>query len=338
MLDTFLEPLAAGQHLSESESTACLSTIFDSECAQSEIEQLLSALHTKGESTDEIVGFAKAMRAKMTPVTLNKDAIDLCGTGGSGKSRFNVSTAAAFVLASMGISVAKHGNRGSKQPNGSFDFLEALGLPIELSSAQCETAFSKTNLCFLFARMFHPAMGKVAPARKALGHRTIFNLLGPLCNPAGVTHQIIGCADEAIAKKLAPAIQRLGSKRVILVVGHNGLDELSTTGTSKLIDVRETAISESMFDPAELGLSAQEPEAISGLSGAENAALFKSVFQAGDVSHPIATIVALNAGLAAYCVGNSLTIADGVMLAQTAIRSKVAWAKFEDYRNSVSAL
>lgn len=335
MLREFINTLKSGNNLSEAQSVECLSTIFESDCAQLDIEALLTALHKKGETTDEIVGFAKAMRAKMTPVNIEKKAIDVCGTGGSGKDRFNVSTAAAFVLAAMGIAVAKHGNRGSKKPNGSFDFLDALGLPIELNATQCEMAFSKTNLCFLFARIFHPAVGAVGPARKAVGHRTIFNLLGPLCNPASVSHQIIGCADEATAKKLAPAIQRLGSQRVILVIGHNGLDELSTTGPSKLIDVGKTNISDTVFDPAELGLTAQEPEAISGLSGAENAALFKTVFEAGDVSHPIATIVALNAGLAAYCVGDSPTIGDGVKQARNAIQTKAAWQKYIEYQQTV---
>ena len=325
------------RRLTEQESYDVLIEIFQGSADIEDIKQLLVILsQDKGETVDEIVGFARAMRDHMTQVHLKKPMLDLCGTGGSGQDRFNASTAAAFVLAAGGVPVAKHGNRGSKKPNGSFDFLEALGIPFEHTADQCAALFDQTNLCFLFARQFHPAMKYVAPARQAVGHRTLFNLLGPLCNPAGATHQILGTLSNEIANKLAQALMRLGTNRTLVIVGHNGLDELSLTGKSEYYEVKSNEIKPHLFIP-----ESNSADLLPVGNAIENAAQFLTVLQDKNALADLRQFIALNAAAGFYCMNRVEKINDGIKLANDLITSGEVYRFLETYKiqaNRISAI
>ncbi len=297
LIQTAISTIQNKQDLTITTAEEVLTEIFSENVPQEDITQLLSALYHKGESVTEIIGFAKAMRAAMIKVDLPKPIIDNCGTGGTGKSRFNVSTASSIVLGSMGIPVAKHGNRGSKAPNGSIDFVEALGIPIDLTPAQIQTYFNKNNLCFLFARAHHSKMKAVLESRKQLPHRTIFNLLGPLCNPASVTHQLIGTPSLEIAKKLAEAIQSLGTQSTWIVVGGNDTDELSPTHISQLFKITPAGITQDIFNPKDIGITADDTQ-LTGSTSQENAKKFIDLIQNRQIENPIIQHIALNVAAA----------------------------------------
>lgn len=320
MITPYIERIQSGQSLSVSEAEACLLHIFNHSIPDSDIVTLLQALSAKGEAVSELVGFSRAMRGSMLAVDLGPDVMDVCGTGGSGKDRFNVSTAAAFVLASLGVRVAKHGNRGSRQANGSFDFLEALDINFT-SIERSKACFDRFNLCFLFARQHHPAVAKVAAARKQLGGRSIFNLIGPLCNPASVDYQIIGATHPGTAEKLASAIAQLGIKRAYVIVGGNGSDELSISAPSRLIQVERLSVMEPYeFYPEPL-LGRIPASSETGGLAADNAALFQDILRHRDSNHAISKWISLNAGLAMHCANRAETISEGFDRAQYAIQS-----------------
>jgi anthranilate phosphoribosyltransferase len=331
MLRKYVEKLKFGEHLSQEESYNCLSEIFLGNCELGQIKELLLLLSEKGETVEEIVGFAIAMREKMLAVPINKNAIDICGTGGTDKDRFNVSTSISFILAASGVPVAKHGNRGSKKPNGSFDFLEALDIKYDFSVKEIIDIFDSTELCFLFARNHHMAVKHVAMARKELGRRTIFNMIGPLCNPAKVPFQIIGTVSESLAEKLAKAVQILGVKRAFIIVGGNGLDELSIDEDSIIYDVTEKNIDKSIFSPKSISYFSGEI-AIKGGEAKENADTFKKLFSKRDLNHPIMKMIILNAGAAMYCFGKVDSIKQGVELSIECVRDGRAWDKYLEYK------
>ncbi|MFT5170966.1 MAG: anthranilate phosphoribosyltransferase [Candidatus Marinamargulisbacteria bacterium] len=327
----YLSTLFAKDSLTEEQSQDCLTRIFSGEFEETQITSLLRLLREKGESVDEVVGFAKAMRSHMAKVFLPGQCIDLCGTGGSGKNRFNVSTAAAFVLATLGELVAKHGNRGSSKPNGSFDFLEKLGVAFEDNASRLTDLYAKTGMAFLFARNHHSAMRYVAPSRKALGGRTIFNLLGPLCNPASVRYQVIGTTSEPIAMLIAEAIQRLSVKKALIIVGGDGYDELSITKPSKILEVTQDNILRSSFDPGFIGASDQKAVAFGG-TATENASLFVDIMATGNTDHFVAKKIAVNVGAALYCLGRVSSIQEGYDRAMVIIASKKVWNKLDKYK------
>jgi anthranilate phosphoribosyltransferase len=296
--------------LSELTAKRLLTDILCGNVADTDISTFLAYLSTRTETVDEMVGFASAMRDHMIPVPLTFDyCLDLCGTGGSGKPRFNVSTAAAFILAAMGHHVAKHGNYGSYQSNGSFNFLDALGVSYNMTIDELQSQFNKTHLCFLLAKTFHPGMKYVAPARRALKRRTVFNLLGPLCNPASVTHQVIGTTSIENAHQLAAAFQRLGGNRAIIVVGGDGRDELSLTGTNRLFVVSQQHID--TFD----WISDVAVEITNFGNANENATLFTKLVKTGDTTHPIITYILANVGLSLFCIEKAGSITDGIQKA-----------------------
>ena len=301
-----------------------------------DIIKLLTLLKSKGESVNEITGFAKALQKASTPINLNKPSIDICGTGGSGKDRFNVSTASAFILAALGIPVSKHGNRGSTKANGSFDFLEALQVNFNHNAETLSKLFEKTNICFIFARLFHPSLAKIGPARKKFGSSSIFNYLGPLCNPSNPSYQIIGTHSKKIAIKLANAKQLLKTEKSLIITGHNELDELSTTGPSSIIEVTKNNIDTYEFNPSKLGIQTHNEKEISGNTATENAILFESLFEQRSIKHPIAQLICLNSAAALYCIGHAQTIEDGFKLAQTTLQSGKAWEHFLYYKTTVN--
>ncbi len=331
MLRPFLEQVKQGQDLALQEAYRCAELLLSESFAPEEIAAFLSALAQKGESLSEVVGFAQAMRAVMVPIDLPYPTLDVCGTGGSGKSRFNVSSAVAFVLAAAGVPVVKHGNRGSKLPNGSFDFIEALGIPIDLLPEQQIEVFEKFNLSFLFARQYHPAVAKVAKARQLVGGPTIFNLLGPLCNPAKVSHQLLGTPRLERAELLAKALQQLGIERAWVVAGEDGRDEVSLEARTQILEVNTDVdlILASSFDPATLQ---PHPSALTELEGGtavENAKLFVELIHSGNVEHPVMAWIALNAAAGMVVVGKALDIQSGYTLALELLRSKTVAAFFD---------
>ena len=252
------------------------------------------------------------------------------------KNRFNVSTASAFVCASMGIKVAKHGNRGSKKANGSFDFLEALNIPFGQDISSLERLIREDHLCFIFARNHHPQLAKVAHARKTIGKQTIFNLIGPLCNPGQLNYQVIGTTSEDTAYMLAEAKQRLGTKKTMIVVGANGLDELSTTGPSTLLSVTDNSIDKTIINPTAFGFSIRSESEIEGQSAQENATLFTELLQTNNTEHPISELILLNSGLASYCIGHSESLEEGISNARTALSSGQTTEFFNTYKRKIA--
>ena len=329
MLKKYIQSLELNRHLDTNTSKQCLLDILSGECSTEEIKQVLTLLAGKGETFEEILGFAQAMREKALKIKLPKPVLDNCGTGGTNKNRFNVSTASTFILAAGGVAIAKHGNRGSKQTNGSFDFLESLEINFDLTPEQIIDRFNKTDLAFLFARNHHLAMKYVAPARKELGRRTIFNLIGPLSNPACPEYQIIGTNNQATAKKIAQAIQQLGITKALIIVGANGIDELSTVSDSIIYEVTPQKIKETIFSPQDLNLKAQQTDIEGGLA-TQNAKLFKELFENKIINHPISELICLNAGAGFYCAGKTDSIKTGFELAQQLLQNGQAWQKYQE--------
>jgi len=304
--------------------------ILDGQVPEDDVVDLLVAIRERSETVEEIVGAARAMRARMNRVSLSKPAIDVCGTGGGVAERFNVSTASAFALAAIGIPVAKHGNRGSRLANGSFDFLEALGIPIDCDAEVVASVFRKTDLAFMFARQFHPAVGAVAGARKRAGGRTLFNLVGPLSNPASVPMQVLGTVSVELGEKLALASQCLGTQRTIVVVGDGERDELIPDGQSTIFDVTPERFIRYKVDAREW-----VPDALPALpvgGSVDNAALFQAWLNAPSDFPTLSHWIALNCSVALVLVGQAVTFREGYDRALELItQSIVVKLKVMDY-------
>ena len=244
MISAYIDKIKVGGSLQSDEAEQCLNTILEKDVPDQQIAELLIALSEKGETADEILGFSRALLTKSRPVPLPSDAIDSCGTGGSGLNRFNVSTTAAFVLAAGGVPVIKHGNKGSKRPNGSFDLLEKLGCEFDFEDDRLADIFAKTKVCFLFARTYHPVMKKIVTARQMANRRTIFNLSAPLCNPANPQYQILGTIDVEMGRQLAAVLRQLGRERFLIVIGEPGIDEISVAGPTHIFELTDGIIKE----------------------------------------------------------------------------------------------
>lgn len=272
----------------------------------------VTALRLKGETVDEIAGMAKAMREASLHVAVEvKPLLDTCGTGGSNRKVFNASTAAAFVAAGAGAKVAKHGNRAMTSRSGSADLLEALGAVVTLGPEQVAECIRRTGVGFMFAQTFHPAMKFAGPLRPQLGFRTVFNILGPLTNPAGATCHVLGAPDEALAEKLAHVLLRLGMRHALVVTGEDGLDDITVTGATTIFEVRGDAVTRSVITPFDLGLSVHRPEAIEGGDAQQNAELLRTVF-AGDGPLALRDLVCAQAGAGLYVAGLAASIRQGV--------------------------
>jgi len=336
-----LEKIKSGQHLTISESEKVLVALFEYDLSEDLIFDFLSALTDKGETANELVGFCLAMKKYMIKVPLPTPLLDVCGTGGSGKSRFNVSTASAFVLASAGVPVAKHGNRGSKNFNGSFDFLEALEIPFGQQVDQLLDIFQSTQLNFFFARTHHPTVSKVALARKRIAKPTIFNLIGPLCNPAPVTHQLLGTSSQGRAQLLTEAILQLGIHHALVVVGENGRDEISASGPTQIFEIKNKNIKTYTLLPDFLTTKVQDAD-LTGGDATQNAALFLNIIRTQAIDHPICEWLCLNAGAGFYLFGKAFSIEAGYQLSRSLIYSGQVSHYFDRYqlatlRNAQSA-
>ena len=331
MISKDIDKIKAGGSLQSDEAEQCLNTILEKDVPDQQIAELLIALSEKGESADEILGFSRALLARSKPVPLTSNAIDSCGTGGSGLNRFNVSTTAAFVLSAGGVPVIKHGNKGSKRPNGSFDLLEELGCEFDFEDGPLTDIFAKTNVCFLFARTYHSVMKKVVTARQMADRRTIFNLSAPLCNPANPQYQILGTIDVEMGRQLAEVLRQLGRARFLIVIGEPGIDEISISGPTHIFERAEDVTREYKITPSEFGITQRNYSVIPGGDSDENAEIFLSLLQ-NQTPEPILDLVCLNAGAAFYCFGRTDSIKDGFDLSKSLFARGLVQEKFLAYK------
>ncbi|MDD3799179.1 MAG: anthranilate phosphoribosyltransferase [Novosphingobium sp.] len=306
----------------EEEAERAFGAILDGGAPDDEIAAFLIALSDRGETASEIAGAARAMRARLIPVSAPANAIDVCGTGGDGHHTLNVSTAVSLVVAACDVPVAKHGNRAASSKAGAADTLEALGLDLDRAAETAEETLHDIGICFLFAAKHHPAMGRIMPIRKAIGRRTIFNLMGPLANPAGVRRQLVGIARPAYVPIYAEAILRLGTDHSLVVSGDEGLDELSLAGGSELAEVKDGQIAMRRVAPADAGLPNAPLEAIRGGDPAHNAAALRRLLQ-GEHG-PYRDAVLFNAAGALIVAGAAKDWRDGAEEAAEAIDKGLA--------------
>ena len=321
MMKFIIEKLLEDQDLNQSESKNVMLEIMSGEYDDAQISGFLIALRSKGAKSEEIAGFAEAMREKMTHIKCIDGAIDMCGTGGDSSGTFNVSTAASFVVAAAGVPVAKHGNRSMTSKSGSADVLEALGVNISLSIEDVSECIEKIGIGFMFAPSLHPAMKHAMGARKSLGVRTVFNVLGPLCNPAGVRRQLMGIYNGDLTEIVANVFKRLGSINAMIVHGDDGLDEISTTAKTKISHLQNTGeiISES-FSALEYGFSLASLEDLKGGSPELNAKIIQDILS-GNENGKKTDIVILNAAAGILVGGKVESINDGIDVARDMISS-----------------
>ncbi len=310
--------------LAEDEAEAAFGAMLDGAPSEQEIADFLVALSDRGETASEIAGAARAMRARLIPVAAPRNAIDVCGTGGDGHHTLNVSTAVALVVAACGVPVAKHGNRAASSKAGAADTLEALGLDLDRAMATAEETLADLGICFLFAGKHHPAMGRIMPIRKKLGRRTIFNLMGPLANPAGVKRQLVGIARPAYVPIYAEALARLGTEHSFVVSGDEGLDELSLAGGNEVAEVRGAEVRMKRVDAGEARLPRTPIDAIRGGNPAHNAAELRKLLL-GEPG-PYRDAVVFNAAGALIVAGEVETWAEGAEEAAEAIDKGLAKA------------
>jgi len=319
--------------LSEAEASEVMAEILDGRVSPAVIGALLTALSMKGETVDEIVGFARAMRAHANPVRVPPgDAaglVDTCGTGGDGLRTFNISTVAAFVAAGAGARVAKHGNRSISSHCGSADVLEGAGARVELSAEQAAQAIDTVGIGFLFAPLIHPAMRHAQPVRRELKMRTVFNILGPLTNPAGASAQVLGVFERALTPLLAEALLRLGVRRAFVVHGADGLDEITTTAETHAAEVTQGRVVERTLTPEEFGVPRARPEDLRAADRDANVAALRAVL-AGEHG-PRRDIVVVNAAAALVAAGIAAGFREGVEMARASVDSGSARRKLEQF-------
>jgi anthranilate phosphoribosyltransferase len=323
MFSELIDKLQRRQDLTRDEAAAAMDAIMEGRAQPAQIAGLLIGLSMKGERPAEIVGLAQTMRNRATRLSRNHAPVfDTCGTGGDRAHTFNVSTVAALVLAACGVRVAKHGNRSVSSKCGSADLFEALGVHIGAEPAVVERCLDDAGIAFLFAPTFHPSMRHAAQTRKDLGVRTAFNLLGPLTNPAGASRQLVGVPRPELTELVARSLALLGSERAWVVHGADGLDEISTTGYTKVSEWRDGAVNTFYVHPGDFGVPKASPEELRGGDAAENAAIARAIL-AGDTG-PRRDIVLLNAAAALLIAGRVASIAEGVLEAARALDSGAA--------------
>jgi anthranilate phosphoribosyltransferase len=326
-----LSRIIAGEHLTESETESLFGSLMDGRFSDPIKAAILVGLAAKGETADEVAGAARAMRRRVISIpTRRKRVVDTCGTGGDGASSFNISTAAAIVAATAGVPVAKHGNRSVSSRSGSADVLEALGVSLQATPEMAARSLDRIGIAFLFAPKLHPAMKEVASVRRDLGVRTIFNILGPLTNPAGARRQVLGVFEERLVELVARVLVNLGCDHALVVRGRDGLDELTTVDETVVAEVEDGQVDCFVVSPEQFGMKRVTPEALRGGEPAENAALMEEVL-AGRKG-PLLDITALNAGAALYVGGRSDSLEAGVDEALSILRSGAGSGMLEQMR------
>ena len=327
MIRETIDVLVQGKDLSQKEAAQAMNEIMEGEATPAQIAAFITALRIKGETVDEITGMATTMRDKSLKVATDGYLVDTCGTGGDGQGTINVSTAAALVAAAAGVKVAKHGNRSASGGPGSADVLEAHGVKIDLSPEGVKRCLEEVGIGFMFAPVFHPAMRHAAGPRREIGIRTVFNILGPLTNPAGAHAQLLGVADRAVADKMAQALGRLGTQRAMVVHGEEGLDEISVSSPTRIWELDKGDVRSYIVTPEDAGLSRSSLAGIQGGSVERNAELLKGALR-GDEG-PIQDIVLLNTAAALVVGSHAQDLKEGVELARNAVASGAALEKLE---------
>ncbi|MQG73542.1 MAG: anthranilate phosphoribosyltransferase [SAR202 cluster bacterium] len=325
MIRECIEAIVSGRDLDSDEAATAMSEIMKGQATPAQTGALLTGLRIKGESVDEIVGMARVMRRNALKLDISGTLIDTCGTGGDGHGTFNISTAAALIVASAGVRVAKHGNRAASSICGSADVLEASGVFVELGPDKVEKCVNEVGIGFMFAPIFHPAMRHAALPRREIGIRTVFNILGPLSNPAGAQYQVLGVAQKELGPKLADVLARLGTRRTLVVHGDDGMDEFTPTGTSYVWDVNERSITFYTIGQDETGLSPVTLEDLRGGSPTENSETLKRVLQ-GEQG-PLSDAAALNASAALLAIGRVADIRAGITEAHRLLSAGEPWKK-----------
>ncbi len=315
------------RHLSEEEAASVMREIMEGQATEAQFGAFVTALRLRGENVDEITGMAKVMREKALHVHVDRrPLLDTCGTGGSSRKVFNASTAAAFVAAAAGATVAKHGNRAMTSQSGAADLLEALGAQIALTPEQVAAVIEQTGVGFMFAPAFHPAMKFAGPLRPQIGIRTVFNILGPLTNPAGANCHVMGAANPELAERLAHVLARLGMRHALVVAGSDGLDDVTVTGPTTAFEVRGNEVTARTITPAEMGLQAHPFEAIEGGTPQQNATILRHVLNA-EGPPAVRDLILANAAAGLYVSGLASNLRQGVDLARRAIDSGDAAAR-----------
>ncbi len=325
MIQEAISSVVSGHHLSAEEATQVMEEIMTGEATPAQFGAFVTALRLKGETPDEIAGMARVMREKALRVQSDGDLVDTCGTGGDGSHTINVSTIAAFVTAGAGLKVAKHGNRAITSACGSADVMEAAGVKVDLGPEAVEQCIRDVGIGFMFAPTFHPAMRHAGPPRREIGIRTVFNILGPLTNPAGARSQVLGVADGALGEKMAMVLLRLGCQHALVVHGEDGLDEISITSPSQIWELKDGNIYNFTVTPEDMGLSRAAASDVQGSSIEDNLAAMNGVLS-GERG-PARDIVLLNAS-AALAAGNAVdNLKQGIMAASESIDSGKAMDK-----------
>ena len=327
MIKEAINTLVSGNPLSFEEASGVMEEIMSGEATPTQFGAFVTALRLKGETVSEITGLARTMRAKAVPVKTSGPVVDTCGTGGDGAGTFNISTAAAFVVAAAGLKVAKHGNRAMSSHCGSADVLEALRVKIDLNAGQVAQCLEEVGIGFMFAPLFHPAMKYAAAPRRELGIRTIFNILGPLTNPAGASAQMLGVADGSLVAKMAEVLKGLGCKHALVVHGEDGLDEITVSGITRVCELKDGAITSYSIRPQDFGLNEAAAESLKGGSAEENAVLLRRIL--GGALGPPRDAVVMNAAAALVAGDRVRTLKEGAELAQQLIDGGQAGARLE---------
>ena len=329
MIKEAIIKLTKKQDLTYAEAEAVMNEIMGGETTPVQTSAYLTALAMKGETIDEITASASGMRAHCVKLLHDMDVLEIVGTGGDGSNSFNISTTAAFVIAAGGVPVAKHGNRAASSRSGAADCLEALGVNITIPPEKSAELLEKLNFCFLFAQNYHIAMKYVAPVRKELGIRTVFNILGPLSNPAGANRELMGVYEEALVEPLAQVMSKLGVVRGMVVYGQDKLDEISMSAPTTVCEIKDNWFQSYVITPEQFGYERCDKDALVGGTPEENAAITRAILS-GEEKGPRQQAVCLNAGAALYIGGKAETLEAGVRLAENLIDSGAAQAKLSE--------
>ena len=330
MIKEAIIKLSKKQDLAYAEAEAVMDEIMSGQATPVQMSAYLTALALKGETIDEITASAAGMRAHCIKLLHNLDVLEIVGTGGDGSNSFNISTTSSLVIAAGGVPVAKHGNRAASSKSGAADVLEALGVKITLTPERSAEILKKINICFLFAQNYHIAMKYVAPIRKELGIRTVFNILGPLSNPAGANMELMGVFDQSLVEPLAQVMANLGVNRGMVVYGQDSLDEISMCAPTSVCEIRDGKFTSYEITPEQFGYERCEKGALTGGTPAENAEITKAILK-GEEKGPKRQAVCLNAGTALYIAGKAASIEEGVKLAESLIDSRAALKKLEEF-------
>ena len=328
MIKEAIAQLVGGHSLTMDEASTVMNEIMEGSATPAQFGAFVTALRLKDETVEEIAGFARTMRSKALRVSIPEPVVDTCGTGGDGKGTFNISTTAAFVVAACGLKVAKHGNRAMSSQCGSADVLEVLGVKIDLNPEQVQKCLEKVGIGFMLAPVFHPAMKYAAAPRKEVGIRTVFNILGPLTNPAGVSAQVLGVPEKNLTVKMATVLKMLGCQHGLVVHGEDGLDEITITGKTYVAELKNGSVRNFEVTPEDFGLPRAKPDSLKGGSAQDNAKLLRSILSGKKGAQR--DIVLMNAAAALVAGDKVTTLGQGITLAAQAIDNGKALQKVEE--------